>query len=107
MCLLCTVCDCTVTVAVPDFDASCLLVAVIVAAPAAAGAVKRPVELMLPRLADHVTAELKFPEPFTVALHCEVALMLTVAGVQATDTDVMVEEDACTVTAAVPDFVVS
>ena len=62
---------------------------------------------MLPRLADQVTAELKFPEPFTVALHWEVALMFTVAGVQATETEVMVEVDVYTETAAVPDFVLS
>jgi hypothetical protein len=30
--------------------------------------------------------------PFTVALHCEVALVLTVDGLQATWTEVMVEE---------------
>ena len=50
--------------------------------------------------------------PFTVALHCDVALMLTVAGLQATCTEVMVEEGgggggACTVTEALPDFVAS
>jgi hypothetical protein len=33
-------------------------VAVTVAAPAVAGAVNSPVALMVPRLADHVTAEL-------------------------------------------------
>ena len=44
--------------------------------------------------------------PFTVALHCEVALMLTVDGVQATWTEVMEEEeDDWMVTDAVPDFV--
>jgi hypothetical protein len=33
--------------------------------------------------------------------------MFTVAGLQATETDVMVEVAVCTVTAAVPDFVLS
>ena len=61
----------------------------------------------MPRLADQVTAELKFPEPFTVALHCEVALIFTVAGLHATETEVMAEEGVCTETTAVPDFVLS
>jgi hypothetical protein len=43
--------------------------------------------------------------PVTVALQCEVALVLTVDGVQATCTDVMVEEDGWTITEAVPDFI--
>jgi hypothetical protein len=43
--------------------------------------------------------------PVTVALHCEVALVLTVDGVHAAWTEVMVEEGACTVTVAVPDLV--
>ena len=77
-------------------------------APAAAGAVKSPLELMVPALADQVTAELKFPVPLTVAVHCDVALMFTVVGLQATETDVIEDEgEACTMTAAVPDFVVS
>jgi hypothetical protein len=42
---------------------SCVLVAVTVTLPAAAGAVKRPLVLMVPPLADHVTAELKLPVP--------------------------------------------
>jgi hypothetical protein len=63
--------------------------------------------LTAPALADQVTAELKFPEPFTVALHCEVALMFTLAGLQTTETEVMVVEGVCTETAAVPDFVLS
>jgi len=43
-----------------------------------------------------------------VASHCEVALVLTVDGLQVTWTEVMVEDgggDDCTVTDAVPDFV--
>jgi hypothetical protein len=50
--------DCTVTVAVPDFVASCVLVAVTVMVPAEAGAVKSPLESMVPVLADQVTVEL-------------------------------------------------
>ncbi len=49
---------CTITGAVPDFVASCVLVAVTVTLPAEAGAVNSPLELMLPPLAVHVTAEL-------------------------------------------------
>lgn len=74
-------------------------------APVAAGAVKSPAELIVPALADQVTAELKFPVPFTVAAHCEVALGFMAAGLQAAETDVIAEEeDACTVTAVVPDI---
>jgi len=64
-----------------------------VAAPAVAGAVNSPLALTVPSLADHVTAELYFPVPFTVALHCDVALVLTLDGVQTTWTEVMVEDD--------------
>ena len=48
----------TVTDVLPDFVESCMLVAVTVTEPALAGAVKAPLELMVPPLADHVTAEL-------------------------------------------------
>jgi len=49
---------CTVTDAVPDLVVSCTLVAVTVTVAADAGAVRSPLELMVPALADHVTAEL-------------------------------------------------
>jgi len=81
--------DCTVTEAVPDFVASCVLVAVTVAVPAVAGAVKSPLVLMVPTLEDHVTAELKLPVPCTEAPHCEVAFIATAAGVHITETDEM------------------
>jgi hypothetical protein len=58
MCLLCTVCNCTVTEPAPSLAASCVLVAVTVTFPADDGAVKSPLELIVPPLADHVTAEL-------------------------------------------------
>jgi hypothetical protein len=54
---------CTATEAVLDLVASWVLIAVTVTVPAAAGAVKRPLVLMVPPLADHVTAELKLPVP--------------------------------------------
>jgi hypothetical protein len=44
--------------AVPDLVGSCVLVAVTVAVPAEAGAVKTPLALTTPLLADQVTAEL-------------------------------------------------
>jgi hypothetical protein len=50
--------DFTVTDAVPDFVASCVLVAVTVMLPADDGAVRSPLELMLPPLVNHVTVEL-------------------------------------------------
>jgi hypothetical protein len=58
MWLLCGVCNCAVTAAVPDFVVSWVLVAVTVTVPAVAGAVKSPLALMVPPLADHVTEEL-------------------------------------------------
>ncbi len=76
-----------------------------VTAPAAVGAVKSPAELMPPALADQVTAELKVPVPFTVALHCAVAPVLMLVGLQATETDVIGDDgDDCTLTAVVPDI---
>jgi hypothetical protein len=50
--------NCTVMAAVPAFVGSCVLVAVTVTVPAEAGAVKSPLALMEPLLADHVTTEL-------------------------------------------------
>jgi hypothetical protein len=50
--------NCTTTAAVPDFVVSCVLVAVTVTVAADAGAVKSPLELIMPPLADHITAEL-------------------------------------------------
>jgi hypothetical protein len=79
--------DCTVTEAEPDFVESCVLVAVTVAVPAEAGAVKTPLVFTVPPLADQVTAELKFPVPFTVALHCDAAFTAMVEGVQVSETE--------------------
>jgi hypothetical protein len=84
-----------------------VLVAVTVTLPAAGGAVKSPLAVMVPPLADHVTAELKLPVPWTVAAHCDVEPALTAAGVQVTLTEVMVGAAICTVTDAIPDLVVS
>ena len=54
---------CTVIIAAPDTVGFCTLIAVTMTDPAAAGAVKRPVGLIVPTLADHVTDELKLPVP--------------------------------------------
>jgi hypothetical protein len=48
----------TVTLAEPDFAVFSVLAAVTVTEPAALGAVNRPLELMVPALDVHVTAEL-------------------------------------------------
>jgi hypothetical protein len=50
--------DCTVILVVPDFVESWVLVAVTVTFAADPGAVNSPFPLMLPALADQVTAEL-------------------------------------------------
>jgi len=84
--------DCTATEAAPDFVVSSELVAVTVRFPAEAGAVKSPLELMVPPLVDHFTVVLKLPVPCTVAVHCEVAVVAIVEGAQATATEVMVGE---------------
>jgi hypothetical protein len=54
---------CTVMAAFPDTVGFCMLVAVMVAEAAEGGAVKSPVGLIVPTLADHVTDELKLPVP--------------------------------------------
>ena len=51
----------TVTDAVPDLVGSWVLVAVTVTGPTEAGAVKTPLELTVPLLADHMTAALSTP----------------------------------------------
>ena len=84
--------DCTSTEAAPDFVVSSVLVAVTVRFPVEAGAVKSPLELMLPPLVDHFTVELQLAVPCTVAAHCEVAFVAIVEGAQATVTEVMVVE---------------
>ena len=50
--------NCTVMAAVPAFVGSCVLVAVTVTVPAEAGAMKRPLALMVPPFAAQVTTEL-------------------------------------------------
>lgn len=62
---------------------------------------------MVPPLAVHVTVELKLPVPCTVAVHCEVAFVAIVDGLQATPTEEIVGGAAFTVIVAVPDLVAS
>jgi hypothetical protein len=81
-------------VAVPNLVASCVLVAVTVTLPAEAGAVKTPLVVTVPLLADHVTAGLKVPEPFTIAVHWDVALTAIEEGVQDGETEMMVDTEA-------------
>ena len=98
----------TATAAIPDFVVSCVEVAVTVTLVVedTMGAVKSPRDDICPALALHVTVELKFPVPMTVAEHWLVWPDVTVDGEQDAVTDVMVGV-GLTVTAAVPDFVVS
>ena len=54
---------CTETADFPETAGFCVLIAVIIAVAAEEGAVKSPVGLIVPTLADHVTDELKLPVP--------------------------------------------
>jgi hypothetical protein len=87
-CLLAGTRKATATAAVPEIALSCALVAFTVTCAGDDGAVKIPLELMVPALADHVTAEV--PEPPSVALHCDVSPGAIDAGEQETETDVTV-----------------
>jgi len=64
--------------------------------------VKRPLELMVPPVAVHVTAELKEPVPDTVAAHCEICPVLIDDGVAVTETEVMVNGTLLTLMEAEP-----
>jgi hypothetical protein len=81
----------TVTEAVPDLVESWLEVAVTVSTRLAVttGAVSRPELEIEPAVALHVTDELKFPVPFTVAEHWLVWPDVTVDGEQLTLTEVI------------------
>lgn len=96
-------------VAVPDFVASSVLVAVTVTDPAAPGAVNKPLESIMPPLAVQLTVELKLPVPCTVAVHCEVAFVGIVDGLHATPTEEIFGglDPIATITVAVPDLLES
>ena len=98
----------TATIAVPDLVASCVEVAVIVTfvAEDTRGAVKRPEDDMWPAFVLHVTVEVKFPVPMTVAEHWLVCPDWTVEGEHDAVTNVIVDA-GFTATVAVPDLVAS
>ena len=83
------------TAAVPIFVESCVEAALTVVKPdvsAEDGAVYRPVGVIVPESADHVTFALKLPVPTTVDKHWLVWPGCTLAGTQDTVTEVMVED---------------
>ena len=74
----------------PDFEVSCVEVAVMDAVPVPAG-VKTPEVVIAPSDATQVTAELYEPVPCTVAVQVEVCVVSIAVGVQITDTEVTVD----------------
>ena len=76
-----------------------------VAVPAPEG-VSRPVEVMVPPVAVHVTAELYDPVPDTVAEHCDVCAVVMDVGEAVTAMDVTVAGTLVTVMDAEPFTVV-
>jgi len=90
---------------VPDFEVSCVEVAVMVAVPVPAG-VNTPEVVIAPSDAAQVTAELYDPVPCTVAVQVDVCVVRMDAGEQPTETEVTVD-GAVTVTVALPDLVES
>jgi hypothetical protein len=90
---------------VPDFEVSCVEVAVMVAVPVPEG-VNTPEDVIVPSVAPQVTAELYDPVPCTVAVQVDVWVVRIDAGEQSTETEVIVD-GAVTVTVALPDLVVS
>ena len=68
--------------------------------------VKTPAGVIVPLVADQVTAVLKLPVPVTLAEQEEVCEVRILVSVQVTETDVMVEEPF-TVTGAEPNLVES
>jgi hypothetical protein len=91
--------------AVPDFEVSCVEVAVMVAVPVPEG-VNTPEDVIVPSVAPQVTAELYDPVPCTVAVQVDVWVVRIDAGEQSTETEVIVD-GAVTVTVALPDLVES
>jgi hypothetical protein len=92
----------TATDAVPDFEVSCVEVAVMVAVPVPAG-VNTPEVVIAPSDAAQVTAELYEPVPCTVAVQVDVCVVRMDAGEQFTETELIVD-GAVTVTVALPDL---
>jgi hypothetical protein len=90
---------------VPDFEVSCVEVAVMVAVPMPAG-VNAPEVVIMPSDAAQVTAELYDPVPCTVTVQLDVCVVRMDVGEQTTETEVIVD-GAVTVTVALPDLVES
>jgi hypothetical protein len=90
---------------VPDFEVSCVEVAVMVAVPVPEG-VNTPEDVIVPSVAPQVTAELYDPVPCTVAVQVDVWVVRIDAGEQSTETEVIVD-GAVTVSVALPDLVES
>jgi hypothetical protein len=80
----------TSIVAVPDFEVSCVDVAVIAAVPAPPG-VNTPKDVIVPSVAVQVTVELYDPVPCTVAVQVDVCVVRIAGGVQITDTEAIVD----------------
>jgi hypothetical protein len=80
----------TATVAVPLFVPSSVLVAVTVTVCAVEGAVRLPVDEIVPAEVDQVTVLLKLPVPVTAAVQALVWPLSIDAGAQVTVTDVIV-----------------
>jgi hypothetical protein len=74
-------------------------------APAEPGAVKSPLALIAPPVADQVTAESGFPVLVSVALHCDVVFTITIGGLHVTSIEPPPAD--CTVIKVLPDLLVS
>jgi hypothetical protein len=97
----------TVTVVVADFVVSATLVAVTVTFPAVAGAVKRPLAVIVPPVADQVT-DLLVTVPSTVPVNCWVAPVRMEGAAGEMETELTTGgAGALTVIVAVADLVVS
>jgi len=91
-----------VTLAPPRLAESCVLVAITVTVCGVDGAVKIPLEEIVPAEAFHVTVVLKLPVPLTDAAHALVWPVWIELGVQMTVTEVIVGEGADGVGVALP-----
>lgn len=90
----------------PDFEASCVEVALQVPVPVADG-VNTPACVMVPPVAVQVTALLKLPCPETVAVQVAVCPKTIAVGAAATATVVIVLPAPLTATVPAPDLLLS
>jgi hypothetical protein len=96
----------TITLTAADFVASALLVAVIVAVPALAGAIYAPAEVMLPLDAAHVT-DLFVVVPCTVAMKVSFPFVVVDAEAGEIVTVLTIGAATVTITLTAADFVAS